>query len=117
MSWLWNWFQHHQIRDNHQRSADALIDARFAVRQIAELEAKIDSLALLCHALFEELQKNSGLTEAELRERMAEIDLRDGAADGKYAPQVLATCRECGHKVKTNRPNCFWCGAKLAGGM
>lgn len=117
MASLWNWFQHLQIRDNHQRSATAQIDARYALRQIDDLEAKVDSLALLCHALFEELQTVTGMTEAQLKARMTEIDLRDGMLDGKYAPQALATCPECGHKVKSNRPNCFWCGAKLAGSL
>lgn len=113
MSWIWDMFQQHQIRDNQQRSTDAQLDAKSAHKEIAQLQEKIDALSLLCRALFEELQIVSGITESQLRQRMAEIDLRDGKLDGKYDPKAIETCSECGHKIKNNRSNCFWCGAKL----
>jgi hypothetical protein len=82
---------------------------------ISELEEKVDRLSLLCHALFEELKRATGYSEAQLKEKMLEIDLRDGKRDGKYDPLASAKCPECGHKITKSRSNCFWCGAKLSG--
>ncbi|MEM6583033.1 MAG: hypothetical protein AAF699_17270 [Pseudomonadota bacterium] len=115
MSWFWNYFQQRQIRDGQVRADYASIDAKKANSSIAELEEKVDRLSLLCHALFEELQQATGLTEEQLRERITQIDLRDGKLDGKFKPETGNVCPECGHKNKSSRSNCYWCGAKLNG--
>ena len=117
MSWLWDSFQQRQIRDGQLSADKARIDAKVNSRSIAELEERVDRLSLLCHALFEELQRTTGFSEDQLRGRMVEIDLRDGKADGKYSPGVSEECSECGHKNKRRRPNCYWCGNKLAHGL
>ncbi|MEO1148806.1 MAG: hypothetical protein AAFY26_24835 [Cyanobacteria bacterium J06638_22] len=98
MSWIWDQFQQRQIRDGQRQADEARVEAKIASRAIAELEEKVDRLSLLRHALFEELQQVSGITESQLKDRIAEIDLRDGQLDGKYAQVESGVCPECGHK-------------------
>lgn len=113
MSWLWNMFQQLQINDTLKRSSDARFDAKDALQAISDLEDKVARLSLLCHALFEELERTTGLSEAQLKEKMIEIDMRDGKLDGKYDPTSNQKCPDCGHQLRRNRPNCFWCGSPL----
>lgn len=115
MSWLWDAFQQKQIGSVQQRASDAHFDAKAALEAIAELEEKVDRLSLVCHALFEELQRATGYSETQLKEKMLEIDLRDGKQDGKLDPLAGRKCPDCGHKITKKRPHCFWCGAKLSG--
>lgn len=111
---MWDLFQQMQINDLQQRSSDARFDARSALNAIAALEQKVDLLSLVCHAMFEELQRTSGFTEARLKEKMLEIDMRDGKRDGKLSSAALKTCPDCGQRITKLRANCFWCGAKLS---
>lgn len=113
MSWFWDAFQQKEIGENRRRSGDAQMDAKFAQKSIQELEEKVDRLSLLCHALFEELERTTGFSETQLKERMTEIDLLDGRQDGKYDPVLGSSCPDCGRQIKKTRPNCFWCGARL----
>lgn len=113
VNWFWDAFQQTEIIENRKRGSDAQIDANSALRSINELEEKVDRLSLLCHALFEELERTTGFSEAQLKEKMTQIDLRDGRSDGKYDPVLGSDCPDCGRKVKKTRSNCFWCGASL----
>jgi len=103
MSRFWDAFQHLEIAQNRRKSGDAQIDAKTALRSINELEEKVDRLSLLCHALFEELERATGFSETQLKEKMTQIDLRDGREDGKYDPVQGADCPDCGRQVKKTR--------------
>jgi hypothetical protein len=113
MSFLWDWLQQEQIGDAQARVSAARFDAKAALAQIEQLEQRVDRLALLCQAMFEEMQRTAGFSESRLKERILEIDLRDGKRDGRLAPSVGNKCPDCGHVVTKARSNCFWCGAKL----
>lgn len=115
MSWLWDAFQQKQITDVTDRLDNARFDARLAARAIADLEEKVDRLSLICHALFEELQRTSGLSEAQLKQRMIEIDMRDGKRDGKLDASTGKKCPDCGQAILKKRSHCFLCGAALNG--
>lgn len=101
--------------DVQQRTSDAHLNAKAALSAISELEEKVDRLSLICHALFEELQRATGYSETRLKEKMIEIDLRDGKRDGKFDPITGVMCPDCGRRVTKKRSNCFWCGVKLFG--
>jgi len=66
-------------------------------------------------AMFEEMEKTAGFSEARLKERMLEIDLRDGKRDGRLAPSTGNKCPDCGHIITKVCSNCSCCGAKLTG--
>ena len=100
-------FQHFEIAQNRRKSVDAQIDAKTALRSINELEEKVDRLSLLCHALFEELERATGFSEIQLKEKMTQIDLRDGRKDRKYDPVMGAECPDCGRQVKKTGKTVF----------
>jgi hypothetical protein len=73
-----------------RRAAEAAAEARqgkTAARNVKEeltyLEDRVDQLILLNAALWSLLEERLGLTEQELADRVQEIDLTDGTADGK----------------------------------
>lgn len=113
MSFSWNWFQQLQLRSTEHTASNAKLQSRTNERNIAELEEKIDALSLACHAMWEILQENHGLTSAQLEQKIQEIDLRDGKADGKLDLDIK-NCPECGHKINKRHTNCFYCGSDIS---
>lgn len=87
------------------RSPDAAVE---------RMSARLDRLALASQAMWELLRDRYGVSEDELREKMAEIDLRDGRKDEAISITVLA-CPACGHKTNSKRPWCIVCGIPVAG--
>ncbi len=82
-----------------------------AKRSIEKLELKLESLTLTCRALFEILQDRNEVTEQQLAEKMREIDLRDGRADGRISSQP-SRCVDCGRKNSADRNSCLYCGGE-----
>jgi ribosomal protein S27AE len=75
----------------------------------AQLAERIDQLLLINAAMWELLSEKTGLTEADLVARIAEIDARDGVADGKmtYAPVL---CPKCQRTIFPKHQKCLYCG-------
>ena len=71
---------------------------------------RLDRLGLLCTAMWELLSQRAGVTEADLIEKVAEVDLRDGAADGKARHKSVKTCPSCGRSMSTRHRRCLFCG-------
>lgn len=80
---------------------------------IERLDHKINGLALACQALWEILKENTELSEAVLADRMQQIDLRDGVADGKITHTVIE-CPKCGRKTTRRRTRCMYCSEPIA---
>ncbi|MCE9634663.1 MAG: hypothetical protein K8T90_03070 [Planctomycetes bacterium] len=102
--------------DQYRRIGEAQSDANSSVRKvarldqrIAELERRVDRQALASQALWEILRERLGLTDAVIFDKMTEIDLRDGVADGRISPRV-SRCAGCGRAVNSARPKCIYCG-------
>lgn len=77
--------------------------------RLRELEFTVQRMALASQAMWELVRETTGITEDQLRERMHEIDLRDGCRDGRISPQVL-TCPQCSRAVSSKNPRCMFCG-------
>ena len=111
---FWEMYQQGKINsatnaaNRAQRSAERIADQN--ERAIAALEAKIDSLALTCRALFEFLESHNAITEEELKQKMEEIDLRDGTKDGRITPRSKV-CNGCGRRASKTRSTCLYCGS------
>ena len=88
---------------------EAQQSARSAERRTAELAEQVDKLTIICAAMWELLQEKTGLSEQQLADRMAEIDLRDGTADGKITA-TARTCGKCGRRVAMRHMRCLYCG-------
>ena len=54
--------------------------------RVAELEAELARVSLLTFALADVCLAKGLLTQAELKERLGQLDLSDGATDGRLAP-------------------------------
>jgi hypothetical protein len=99
--------------DLRQRDASLRSAVSDAANEIRQLKQQVDKLRLVSRALCELLTENSGLTEGAILDRIDEIDLRDGSADGrmKVAPVM---CPACNRTVGLGRLKCQYCGAEAA---
>jgi hypothetical protein len=105
----------HEFRQSGQiqRAQDDAAAAKSRAAQVGtrveDLERRADRLALACQALWEILRTNLGMSDEQIREKMGEIDLRDGVADGRITAQVT-NCTQCGRPVRSSRDTCLYCG-------
>jgi hypothetical protein len=83
--------------------------------EVAQLESRLESLQLASAAMWTLLRDRLGVTEAELIDRMHQIDLLDGKADGKMSTRVL-DCTRCKRTMSTRFKRCVYCGAPIASG-
>ena len=72
----------------------------------------LEHLYWVVHAMWELLGERAGLTDADLEDRIREIDLRDGRIDGQDATETaIQECRNCGKAIPAGQVKCQWCGA------
>lgn len=57
-------------------------------KRIEELEDEVSQLTIVVEALLEKLNEKGSFTREELAAKIAEIDLRDGLADGKITKEL-----------------------------
>ena len=99
-----------QNRDGGESGSRAATDVR---TQNEFIQCDVEKLFMLTEALWTILKEKHGCTDAELVQRVQEIDLRDGKLDGKVA-KVNPDCPKCGRKLMGKRPVCLYCGAEVA---
>lgn len=83
--------------------------------EVLRLEAKIDGLALVCQALWELVRQETGLQDADIAKKVAEVDLRDGKRDGRIMAKPVS-CAKCGRPTPTRQRTCIFCGAPVEQG-
>lgn len=101
-----------EIASAKSQATSAEQKARNAAIEIGKLAARLDSMALTSQAMWELLREKTDLTDDDLRQRMQEVDLRDGTADGRLKP-VVADCQNCRRPVNSRRPACIYCGHEI----
>lgn len=101
-----------EVANANSKATSAENKARTAEFDVQQLANRIDSLALTCQAMWELLREKTDLTDEDLRQRMEEVDLRDGTADGRLKP-VAVDCNECGRPVNSRRGTCLYCGHEM----
>ena len=76
-----------------------------------ETNERLEQLLLVCAAMWELLSEKTNLTENDLITRIAELDARDGVADGKltYTP---VKCPKCQRTIFPKQRRCLYCGAE-----
>jgi len=80
--------------------------------QLREFERQVGRLRLVNQALWEILSDRAGISEEELREKMKEVDLRDGVLNGQlgfYGNE----CPACGRVTNSRHKKCMYCGGEL----
>ena len=75
-------------------------------------DERVDQLLLACAAMWELMRERTGVTEADLIARVAEIDARDGVADGRITKKARM-CPACAHIVFPKHKKCLYCGVDL----
>ena len=74
------------------------------------MEYDIERLLMITEALWGLLKEQHGYTDADLIQRVASIDARDGRIDGRVAASPPRPCPHCGRIVERKRPRCLYCG-------
>ena len=75
------------------------------------LEEKLDRLALICRAMFELMEASTGITEEQLRQKIVDVDARDGQADNRMTPKPKR-CPKCDAMMSPRFGRCLFCGYK-----
>lgn len=88
--------------------------ATTANHKIRNLERRVDALALACQSLWEITSDELNITQEQLLEKMQEVDLRDGEADGRMSV-TAQECSDCGRKSNSQRNACLYCGTPFPG--
>ena len=79
---------------------------------VGHLEAYALRLSLLNQALWEILRDKLGMSDADLEQMAAEIDIRDGRSDGKISA-VPVKCPSCERIINSKRLRCMYCSQEL----
>ena len=107
---LFDIFQHFRINSVQTTSSQAVARSYQNSSDLRIVEEKVESLALICQAMWE-LLEDKGYSSADLLKKIEEIDLRDGQLNGKITK--ITHCPECNHKLGKRHNQCFWCGAQI----
>jgi rubrerythrin len=99
-------FNRHQLEDATWRAQDKASQVEHQMRTLA---ARFERLVLVTQTLWELLREQTDLTQQQMYDKMQEIDLRDGVADGKIGKKVFE-CTNCGHTVAGTYSTCIYCG-------
>ena len=75
------------------------------------VEERMQRLALIVEAVRQSLAAGGLLSEAQLLEKVTELDLRDGVADGRNVAPVLHVCGKCGCRQTGQHRFCVRCGS------
>jgi len=102
--------QNNAIGRANARASSAEREAINQSESIGQLEARVDWLVLACQAMWELLAEERPDADNALREKIFEIDMRDGQLDGAIGAS-RTTCVQCGRTVRSSRVNCMYCGA------
>jgi hypothetical protein len=112
MSFFWQAYQQGQIEEAKTDAIEAKQQASQYSDRLRALEAQVNHMALACQAMWELLRERNGISEPELLAKMKEVDLRDGAQDGRMTP-VLTKCPACGKPSNSKSAKCMYCGAAI----
>ena len=97
----------------HQMIAGEAAEAKGAARRVGgdvkQLEDRLERTLLACEAMWTLVRDKLGVTDAELAQRINDIDLSDGQLDGKVR-KTAVSCPSCGRTIARRFPKCMYCG-------
>ncbi len=111
LEFLWEFEQHRRIAEAEGQANRAAHNAREAHHKSSSHESRLDTMTLAVMAMWSILQDRLGVTEAQLVERMQQLDLSDGKVDGKVA-QPSSTCGSCSRVMSARYKRCIYCGGE-----
>ncbi len=95
-------------------ATEAASKARSAQTEVELMRCDIERLLMITEALWGMLKEQHGYQDAELVNRVMEIDRRDGKLDGRVAPAPPPACPKCGRTLERKRAVCIYCGQLIA---
>ena len=109
------WQLHHERRVSQagRDAAKAKSKVDRIESDVSAMKRKLERLSLACQALWELLRDGTAFEEEHILRKMQEIDVRDGAADGKIGHKPI-DCPVCHRKANSARQTCLYCGADLS---
>ena len=99
-----------------QNEIAASAASRKTQREVQFLEDRFERLSLVCMAMWSLLQDKTGVTEAELLDRVKTLDLMDGRLDGKATKVGVVKCSKCDRPMSERHLRCIYCGAEKPAG-
>ncbi|MBW3637430.1 MAG: hypothetical protein KY445_13360 [Armatimonadetes bacterium] len=109
---LYDIHQNSKIGEADAKASAGLRQAERTGERVADLEERLDKMALLNLALWGLLQEKLGVTDEELMRRVEELDLRDGQLDGRIARAPI-DCPDCHRPLHQRHRRCLYCGFEL----
>ena len=109
---LWDLNQEGRISAASTNAQYASSKASAVATDVTLMERRVDHLTLLCQSMWELLRDQSGLSDQQLRAKIADIDTRDGKADGKINSSVFP-CPKCKANCHSTSQFCVMCGQDL----
>ena len=103
---------HFNQRSDNIKNAEAKGEGRRTRTNVEELESRLDKAMLACEAMWTFMREKFGLDDAQLSERINDIDLTDGKLDGKVRKPAV-TCPKCGKNNARRFAKCMYCGTAI----
>lgn len=113
---LWEIYQQGRIAEARGRADAAAEQSRGVKSALHELERRTDRLALTTMAIWQLMSEKMGVTEADLEDKIREIDLSDGKLDGRVRVETN-TCASCNRRLSKRHTKCMYCGADASQGI
>ena len=112
MNIIFDLYHNSTIREARHKATGAQDEIIRLRAEVEDLRRQTDSFTLAVQALWELLRNEARLSDAELVEKIQEVDLRDGEADGRISASVVG-CTACGRRSRSTRRRCVYCGNLL----
>jgi hypothetical protein len=77
--------------------------------RVDELEERLDRLTLVTQSLWEVAKTAGGLDDGALTRMVRDIDLSDGALDGR-SPKTVCVCAAYEQVMSADHETCLYCG-------
>ena len=78
------------------------------------LSRDVERLLMITEALWIFLKEEHGYTDEQLKDRITEIDLRDGKLDGNVSAEAAKNCPRCWRALNKRHFKCIYCGTEVA---
>jgi len=85
-------------------------EARDAKSDVEELRRDVERLLLITEALWRIAREKLNCTDADLVQRIHDIDLEDGKLDGRKGISPARPCPHCQRLLVKHRLTCMYCG-------
>lgn len=110
---LFDVYQQGKIGELSSLQADSNRRITDAGERLKALEARYERMRLITTALWQLLKSHTGLTDADLKQYIEQVDLADGKLDGKINRRGAAMdCPKCARRILKSAVVCPWCSAR-----